>query len=113
MTKIINLDDFRQKLEQKFDKNENRNIYLTVVKSIYTHMEKKPELLFETINLEASTKELFGEDRNRFAYAFVEMVQKLEIGILRDDQIPLDKEFEAFPKVMDLCVFFEKNTNKK
>lgn len=113
MGKIINFEEFKNKLNKKYDPDQNRDILFAVIKYIYIHMEEKPENVFEEIHLEKNLEELFNGDRNRFAAAFVDVVKFLEIAPLNKEDIPMDEEFERFTTVYDLCAFFDSKLGKK
>jgi hypothetical protein len=119
MTKIYEFQQYKNYIKNKLNKKMEAEktlafeILFSITKYIYLHMEIKPEHMFETITVSASTSELFNDNRGRFATAFVELIEHWNLGPLPEEEIPMDKEFETFPTVEDLCLFVEEKLTKK
>lgn len=88
-------------------------ILLTAMKYIYTYMERELEDPIGEIHPASSTEELFDGNNQRFAYAFIEISKYWEIEFENLSEIPFNREFEAFPTVESLCLFFEDKIMRK
>lgn len=88
-------------------------ILLTVIRYLYAYMEKELDDPIDEIHPHASIEELFGGNRERFAHAFVELLKYWELDSITWNEIPLNKGFETFKKVEDLCLFVEEKLMKK
>lgn len=88
-------------------------ILLTVIRYVYTYMEQQLEDPIEHIHPKCLLEELFEGNAQRFAYAFAELLKYWEISELSWDEIPLNKEFETFRTIEDLCLFLERKISEK
>lgn len=88
-------------------------ILLTVIRYVYAYMDQELEDPIEHIHPKFRLDELFEGDTQRFAYAFAELLKYWEIKDLSWDEIPLNKEFETFRTIEDLCLFLERKIMEK
>jgi len=116
MAKVYNFEQIVKNKLNKTIKKEHEidfEILVSIIKFIYIHMENRPNDIFENITPVSMTQELFKGDRNRFAAAFVDMIEYWNLGPLPEEEIPMDEEFERYPTVEDLCMFVDEKINKK
>lgn len=111
MAQIINFDKLTIKnvVKKQFGVNQLEfEILLTVIRFLYAYMEDEMDDPIEQINPNASIEDLFNGDRERFANSYVELMKYWEITDIGWNEIPLNKEFEMFRKVEDLCLYVER-----
>lgn len=116
MAQIINFEKMSVKKAVNdrlgFDQLEYE-ILVTVMRYIYAYMEEEVVNPIETIHPKASIAELLGNDRQRFAHVYVDLMKYWELENVEWEEIPMDKEFEVFDTVESLCVYLDKKVTEK
>lgn len=73
-----------------------------------------PELDPNHFDSSRSMRELLRNDRERFELLFCNIVQQLELNdVLKEEEIPRNREFETFADFTDLVVFFMDKRSEK
>ncbi|ARI77701.1 hypothetical protein [Halobacillus mangrovi] len=83
-------------------------VYMSTVQFVHHYIEPTYDNPVEHLTTDINLKHLYNGDRDRFIATYAALVKYWEIEPFPNWEIPMNREFEMFPTLGDLCKYIEK-----
>ncbi|KHE67555.1 hypothetical protein [Halobacillus sp. BBL2006] len=111
MAKVFDFEYYRMKklVEKRFrSRGLVFEVYMSTVEFVHYYIEPSYDNPVEHLTTDVSLKHLYDGNRDRFIATFSALVKYWEIEPMPHKELPIDREFEMFPTLGDLCKYIEK-----